>query len=164
MNKHIQHAAWLGALLLAAGCNSSDSSDQSGGSEMDDVAKMLDQPKPVAQTQPTPPPKPSEPVKHNVEHTDTSNWTGGYLGAVGAARRSMRNRIDDWAWKQAVQHYQATNGYLPRNTEEFMQAMREIDIPLPEIGEGNQYEYDPSEGQFGTLYEVTPAQPETPAQ
>src|SRR5688572_16488476 len=35
---------------------------------------------------------------------------GGYLVAIAGARRHVLNRVDDLAWTQAVQHFQATEG------------------------------------------------------
>jgi hypothetical protein len=164
--------ALLAAVAIVAGCDSSRSS--SGPSNMDALAARLDKPEPVAQPQPQPEPQPQPPPqpepqpaqvveKHNVEDVDTSNHTGGYYGAIAAANRSVRDRLDDIAWKKSVQLYQATNGRLPKNTEEFLNLVQSEGTPLPPIEEGNKYEYDPSEGQFGTLYEVAPATPSTPA-
>jgi hypothetical protein len=97
--------------------------------------------------------------KVNVEETHQLKPDGSYMGAIMAANRSIRNRLDDIAWKKSVQFYEATNGHLPKNTEEFLNLVQSEGTPLPEIDEGLEYEYDPSEGQFGTLYEVTPTQP-----
>jgi hypothetical protein len=160
--------ALIVVIAVLAGCDSSG--DSGGNDDMNALAAKLNQPKPVAQpqTEPEPEPEPQpppEPVaeKHNVEDVNTSNETGGYYGAIAAAHRSIRDRLDDIAWKKSVQFYQATNGNLPRNTEEFLKLVQSEGTPLPEIEEGNEYEYDPSEGQFGTLYEVSPPPPSAPA-
>lgn len=164
MNKHIQRTAWAAMLLLTAGCIGS--SDSGGGSDMDDLARSVEQsqaaannePKP-AETQPETQPEPKHAArKVDVEKTHQLKPDGSYMGAIMAANRSIRNKLDDIAWKKSVQLYQARNGHLPRNTEEFLNLVQSEGTPLPEIEEGHEFEYDPSEGQFGTLYEVTPAQ------
>lgn len=163
MNQTIQYAAWAAILLAAlAGCG--PSGDTGGNTEMDRMAAALDKPKPVpAETKPAEPPPPAQPqaqpiaTKVDVEKTHQLNPDGSYMGAIMAGNRSIRNRLDDFAWKKSVQFYQATNGNLPRNTQEFLTLVQSEGTPLPEIEEGHVYEYDPSEGQFGTLYEVVPA-------
>ncbi len=167
MNQPIRQVAWLAVLLVAAGCGSSDSSNDASSASMDDMARMLDQPQAAAEAKPAPKPQPeavaAEPEKHNVEDVDTSNPSGSYLGAIGGAYRYSRTRIGDLSWITSVKLYRATNGYLPRNTEEFMKCVQADGTPLPEIEQGHHYEYDPSEGQFGTLYDITPAQNPAPA-
>ena len=81
---------------------------------------------------------------------------GGYLSAIAAAHRHITTRVDDLAWTQALQHYKATTGEMPKNHEEFMRVMVEGDIPLPELEQGQDYFWDPSEGDWGTLYIVEP--------
>ncbi len=170
MSHIIRQAAWLAALLVAAGCNSSTDSSDTAGMSMDEMAQMLDQPKetakpePVAKQEPEPEATAPEPEKRNVQDVDTSNPSGSYYGAIIGANRSIRTRMDSLAWQQSVNFYRASNGYLPRNTEEFMRLMQSDGIPLPEIEPGHEYEYDPSEGQFGTLYDITPAQQPAPEQ
>lgn len=80
---------------------------------------------------------------------------GGYLVAIGGARRHVLNKVDDLAWTQAVQHFQATEGRLPKDHAEFISkviAPNEIDLGYKE--EDQEFLYDPNEGQWGTLYVV----------
>jgi hypothetical protein len=83
---------------------------------------------------------------------------GGYLVAIAGARRHVLNRVDDLAWTQAVQHFQATEGRLPKDHQEFMTKVIEpngIDLGFKE--EGQEFLYDPtpdSEHPWGTLYVV----------
>ena len=45
---------------------------------------------------------------------------------------------------------------MPKNHEEFMRVMAEGGIPLPELEQGQELLWDPSEGDWGTLYIVEP--------
>jgi hypothetical protein len=68
MNRYIRHTAWMAVLLAAAtGCDSSGSSDDSGGSDMDAMARMLDQQQAAAPEKPAtteaPAAQPAEPPK-----------------------------------------------------------------------------------------------------
>ncbi|MCI0334494.1 MAG: hypothetical protein L0228_14855 [Planctomycetes bacterium] len=80
---------------------------------------------------------------------------GGYFTAIAGARRHVLNKVEDLAWTQGVQHFQATEGRLPKDHDEFM---NKIVIPLGiDLGfkeEGQEFLYDPTEGQWGTLYVV----------
>jgi hypothetical protein len=157
MKAHVYYLMALAMIAFATGCGTESTG---GNTEMDRMAAELNKPKPApAETKPVEPEPEPEPVaeKVNVEETRQLNPDGTYMGAIMAANRSMRNQLDDVAWKKSVQFYQATNDHLPRNTEEFIALVQSEGTPLPEIEEGHDYEYDPSEGQFGTLYEVTPA-------
>jgi hypothetical protein len=87
---------------------------------------------------------------------------GGYLVAIGGARRHVLNKLDDIAWTQSVQHFQAEHGRLPKDHAEFMSMIVEPQgIELGYIEEGQEFLYDPNEGQWGALYvvqkETTPA-------
>jgi hypothetical protein len=80
---------------------------------------------------------------------------GGYLVAIAGARRHVLNKVDDLAWTQAVQHFQATEGRLPKDHAEFMSKViepNEIDLGFKE--ENQEFLYDPSEPPWGTLYVV----------
>jgi hypothetical protein len=93
---------------------------------------------------------------------------GGYLVAIAGARRHVLNQIDDYAWKQAVQHFQATEGRLPKDHDEFMKRVIEplgIDLGFKE--EGQEFLYDPTpteDSAIGTLYVVEAAAQPAPAQ
>jgi hypothetical protein len=80
---------------------------------------------------------------------------GGYYTAIVGARRHVLNRVEDLAWVQAVQHFQATEGRLPKDHNEFMTRIVEehgIDLGFKE--ENQEFLYDPSQGQWGEVYVV----------
>jgi hypothetical protein len=83
---------------------------------------------------------------------------GGYLVAIAGARRHVLNTLDDVAWRQAVQHFQATEGRLPKDHDEFMKKIVEpLGINLGFKEEGQEFLYDPTpteENPWGTLYVV----------
>lgn len=83
---------------------------------------------------------------------------GGYLTAIAGARRHVLNKVDSLAWKQAVQHFQATEGRLPKDHDEFMnKIVQPMGIDLGYKEEGQEFLYDPtptSEEPWGTLYVV----------
>jgi hypothetical protein len=89
---------------------------------------------------------------------------GGYYTAIVGARRHILNKVDSLAWKQAVQHFKATEGRKPKDHDEFMNKIvipLEIDLGYKE--ENQEFIYDPSaesEGDLGVLYvvEKEPAQ------
>jgi hypothetical protein len=62
------------------------------------------------------------------------------------------------AWQQAVSHFQATNGRLPKDHAEFMKQIVEangIDLGFKE--ENQEFLYDPNDktqGPYGTLFVV----------
>jgi hypothetical protein len=93
---------------------------------------------------------------------------GGYLVAIAGARRHVLNKVEDLAWTQGVQHFQAEHGRLPKDHAEFMSRIVEpLGIDLGYIEEGQEFLYDPNEGQWGTLYVVQKADaagPGTPQQ
>lgn len=166
-------------LLIAVGCGDSTTSD--GPSEMDRMAQRLDaandaakeesqpqapsRPAPSQPADSTPPAEsstapPAQPDQTSAQSGDQSSGpaeeqSGGYLSSIAMAHRSIRTRVDDLAWKQAVSHYKAINGHTPRTHEEFMTGVIEgFDIPLPELEPDEKYVYEPDEGQFGELYVV----------
>jgi hypothetical protein len=80
---------------------------------------------------------------------------GGYYRAIIGARRHVLNVADRLPWMQAVQHFQAEHGRLPKDHAEFMSRVVEpLDIDLGYIEEGQEFLYDPSEGDWGELYVV----------
>lgn len=87
---------------------------------------------------------------------------GSYYSAIIGARRHIISTVDSLAWTQALQHHKATTGEMPKNHEEFMRIMAEGGIPLPEIEQGQDYFWDPSEGDWGTLY-IVEQQPQAEA-
>jgi hypothetical protein len=88
---------------------------------------------------------------------------GGYYREIIGARRHVLNVADRLPWLQAVQHFQATEGRLPKDHAEFMSKIVEpLGIDLGYIEEGQEFLYDPSEGEWGELYVVEKV--ERPAQ
>lgn len=96
-----------------------------------------------------------------VEAGRASIGEGGYLTAIAGARRHVLNKVDDLAWTQGVQHFQASEGRLPKDHNEFMKKIVEplgIDLGFKE--EGTEFLYDPTPSDdhpWGTLYVVEAA-------
>jgi hypothetical protein len=163
--------AWLLVIAIAVtavGCGSSSSSSSSGGgSSMDQMAAQLDeqaaarkqdeariaaekkaQEEAAAKTAADAPPERKVAGRAGVGE-------GGYYTAIVGARRHVLNRVDDLAWTQGVQHFQATEGRLPKDHKEFMSKVVEplgIDLGFKE--ENQEFLYDPSQGQWGEVYVV----------
>jgi hypothetical protein len=97
---------------------------------------------------------------------------GGYFTAIAGARRHILNKVEDLAWTQGVQHFQATEGRLPKDHDEFMTKIVEpLGINLGFKEEGQEFLYDPTpdeEHPWGTVYVVEsiaePAQDPAPGQ
>ena len=80
---------------------------------------------------------------------------GGYFTAIVGARRRILNETERWPWLQAVQHFKAEHGRLPKDHAEFMSRVVEpLEINLGYKEENEVYFYDPNEGDFGELYVV----------
>jgi hypothetical protein len=80
---------------------------------------------------------------------------GGYFTAIVGARRKILNETDRWPWVQAVQHFQATEGRLPKDHAEFMnRIVIPLEINLGFKQENEEFFYDPNEGEWGELYVV----------
>lgn len=93
---------------------------------------------------------------------------GGYLVAIAGARRHVLNRVEDLAWTQGVQHFQATEGRLPKDHDEFMKRIvQELGIDLGYKEEGQEFLYDPAPTEdhpWGTVYVVEAQAQPAPAQ
>jgi hypothetical protein len=97
---------------------------------------------------------------------------GGYYTAIVGARRHILNQVEDWPWTQAVQHFQATEGRLPKDHDEFMKKIvGPLGINLGFKEEEQEFLYDPTpteERPWGTVYVVdkveNPVQDATPVQ
>ena len=93
---------------------------------------------------------------------------GGYYTAIVGARRHILNQVDSWAWKQAVQHFRATEGRKPKDHEEFMKKIIiPLEIDLGYIEENQEFLYDPNAvpedgSDVGVLYVVEKAEAEPP--
>ena len=67
----------------------------------------------------------------------------------------MLNIADRLPWLQAVQHFKAEHGRLPKDHAEFMSRVVEpLEINLGYKEENQEFLYDPSEGDWGELYVV----------
>ena len=153
----------FGVLIGASGC---DSSSSGGGASMDELAGAMSAQRAAEekaakeeaerQAQAAAAQAPAEP-----QHTRAGRpgvEPGGYYTAIVGARRHILNEVDTFAWKQAVQHFRATEGRKPKDHDEFM---RRIVIPLEiDLGykeENHEFLYDPtaeSDGDLGVLYVV----------
>lgn len=98
----------------------------------------------------------AQPSGRTTAGAGTVGEGGGYYSAIVAAHRHITTRVDDLAWTQALQHHKATTGEMPKTNEEFLKIMAEGGIPLPELEQGQELVWDPSEGEWGTLYIVEP--------
>ncbi len=167
-------------LMLAAWCVAGcDEPSGNSAADMDTLAAQLEQSKQNPAAEPAAPDvvSPAPPVDNQsiqqamgeeAEHpaataeggratagTATVGEGGGYYSAIVGAHRHITTRVDDLAWKQAIQHYKATNGKMPKDHDEFMSGViAGFGIELPPLEEGEEYLWDPSEGQFGELYVV----------
>jgi hypothetical protein len=80
---------------------------------------------------------------------------GGYLTAIVGARRRVLNEADRWPWLQAVTHFKAEHGRLPKDHAEFMnKIVIPMEINLGYKEEDEEFFYDPNEGDWGELYVV----------
>jgi hypothetical protein len=161
----------LMAAVLAPGCDSTSSTG--GGASMEQLAaasaqQAADQKKEDEQAeaqrqaeaaqraaQPPAPPPLKRAGRPQVGE-------GGYLTAIVGARRRILNEADRWPWIQAVQHFKAEHGRLPKDNAEFMTKVVEpLEINLGYKEENEEFFYDPNEGDWGELYVVE--MPEEPA-
>jgi len=156
------------AMPLGVGCGSS--ANTGSGTSMDAMADALDAQKSsqqqaqaqtdaeraaqeAQQTAAAAEPPPAEPERRVAGREGVA--PGGYYTAIVGARRHILNKVESLAWIQGVQHYQATNGRLPKDHAEFMsQIVQPLGIDLGFKEENQEFLYDPSEGQWGTLYVV----------
>jgi hypothetical protein len=168
------------ALVAIAGCDSSTTSASASGPSMEDLAAKLQGKPPEAAAAPAAAPAPgadavasdksATPPTGDERAASTSvvppdakvasdrgpvkSRPGTYFGAISAANRNIRTRLDDLPWKESVKLFEAEKGYKPRNTQEFLERVRGEGTPLPDIDPGTTYLYVPDEGQFGELYAV----------
>lgn len=114
----------------------------------------------AAQAAQTPP----EPEKHAVGSRPQMEG-GGYLRAIGSARRHVMNVVDNIAWIQGVRSFKAEEGRKPKDNNEFMKVVvPKYELQLPRIEEDEEYLYDPNgetDGDFGQLYVVKKQTPAT---
>jgi hypothetical protein len=140
---------------------------------MSEAAAMLDQPQPA-----TPAEQPAAPQERTIERPvveepqvvtaqtprrgKTLHNQGSYLSAVGSARFTTEHKLIFGQVKQALDLYQAEHGEYPRSHDEFMAKIIEPNgIVLPELDEGYEYWYDPSERSTAEMLKFRPIQNET---
>ncbi|MDA7980442.1 MAG: hypothetical protein MPJ50_16915 [Pirellulales bacterium] len=106
---------------------------------------------------------PTGPVKANVDTVGTKgkNRDGGYLTTVVAEKYRVQDRVLLMMLDKNLSLYRATNGRLPADFDELKREL--VDNPtyqsqLPELPQGTHFEYNPGEGQFGTLWVVPDGQ------
>lgn len=158
----------LGTIVV--NCTSCDSSGGRKGASMDQVAGAVDAQKAAKKNEAdaaaanaeadrkaaeqAAAAQPAEPQK-KLAGRDAVAPGGGYYKAIIGARRHVLNQVDKLPWLQAVQHFQATEGRLPKDHNEFMKKIIEpLQINLGHKEENQEFLYDPSEGQWGELYVV----------
>jgi hypothetical protein len=172
--------------LAALGCESS--SNSGGGASLDDMAGAMEAKKTAKVQQEKDEKEAAErdaqqaaspPAASAINDQSEANATpeqprtvagrsgvgeGGYYTAIVGARRHVLNKVEDLAWLQAVQHFQATNGRLPKDNAEFMsQVVKPLEINLGYKEENQEFIYDPSVGEWGEVYVVEKIE-EEPAQ
>jgi hypothetical protein len=163
-------AACMLTMPLVVGCDSGAGTSGSGTS-MDAMASALDAQKNAQQEQAR---QDAERAAQEAQQAAASAeqpadqnrrvagregvGSGGYYTAIVGARRHILNKVESLAWIQGVQHFQATNGRLPKDHAEFMsQIVEPLGIDLGFKEEDQEFLYDPNDktqGQFGTLYVV----------
>ena len=63
--------------------------------------------------------------------------------AIGGVYRRALAKAELWPIAQGLQHFQASNGRLPKTNEEFHQkVMKEMQIPYPDMEEGYELVFD----------------------
>jgi hypothetical protein len=176
MSAYKQIAGCTVAVALAfsfTGCGSSStSSSNSGGSSMEALSGQVDSQNAARQQQQADAAAkaaadqaaaqaaaqpPAQPEMKAVGSRPPMQG-GGYLRAIGSARRHVMNVADSIAWIQGVRSFKAEEGRKPKNNDEFMKVVvPKYELQLPRIEEDEEYLYDPNgetDGDFGQLYVV----------
>jgi hypothetical protein len=156
-------------LIVNWGCDSTTTT--SNGPSMDEITAQLDAQKTAQQqaeaanatqqAQPAAQP-PAEPERKVAGREGVGE--GGYYTAIVGARRHVLNKVEGLGWTTSVRSFQATNGRLPKDHAEFMTIIEQDGVDLGYKEENQEFLYDPSEGQFGTLYVVEKETAPAPAQ
>ena len=87
------------------------------------------------------------------EGPEKSSTSGGnpitapvdYLGAVAKAQHSSVNKLSLLGIQQAIQHYQAQEGHLPKDLQDLVKA--QVIGQLPEAPQGMKFSYDARTGE-----------------
>ena len=127
--------------ISTTGCDSS-SNKNSGGASMDQMAGAVDAQNAAHKQEAEAAAKKAEQDRMAAEKVAAAKPAeaekkvagreamapgGGYYKAIIGARRHILNQVDQLAWLQAVQHFQATEGRLPKDHNEFM---KKVVMPL----------------------------------
>jgi hypothetical protein len=149
----------------AAGCDSASST--SGGASMDELASAASAQRAAEQQKEDEKSEAERKAQEAQQAAQAAAGTplnragrpqvgeGGYLTAIVGARRRIMNEADRWPWVQAVQHFKAEHGRLPKDHAEFMREIVERhEINLGYKEEGQEFFYDPNEGDWGEVYVV----------
>ena len=178
----LAHERCVGFVLTIAigfGLTGCDSSSSSGGASMDQMAGAVDAQNAAHKqeaeattrkaeedriaAEKAAAAKPAEPER-KVAGREAVAPGGGYYKAIIGARRHILNQVDKLPWLQAVQHFQATEGRLPKDHNEFMKKIVEpLEINLGYKEENQEFLYDPHEGQWGEVYVVEKEPASAPA-
>jgi hypothetical protein len=165
--------ALCAAIIVIAGCDSSASTSTGSGSSMDAMASAIDAQKAAQQQeqaqadraaaeaqQAAAEQQPAEPERRVAGREGVA--PGGYANAIIGARRHVLNRVESLAWQQAVSHFQAEHGRLPKDHDEFMKrVVTPLGIDLGFKEENQEFLYDPNDktqGPYGTLFVVESAE------
>jgi hypothetical protein len=168
LTKYCVVVACVVAMPMGIGCESS--AGTGGGASMDEMANALDVQKSAQQqdqaradaeraaqeAQQAAEQPPAEPEREVAGRERVA--PGGYYTAIVGARRHVLNKVESLAWQQAVSHFQAEHGRMPKDHAEFMSRIVEplgIDLGFKE--ENQEFLYDPNDkttGPYGTLFVV----------
>jgi hypothetical protein len=165
MATYKQVSGWALALtIVVSGCNSSSDSAGDGGGGMDQLAHQVTAQKAAgvqqdesaaqeAKSAAAADQPPAEQPKTAAGREGVGE--GGYYTAIVGARRHVLNRVEDLAWTQGVQHFQAEHGRLPKDHAEFMSRVVEpLQLDLGYKEENQEFLYDPTQGQWGEVFVV----------
>jgi hypothetical protein len=72
-----------------------------------------------------------------------------YLGAVAKAQHSSVNKLSLLGIQQAIQHYQAQEGHLPKDLQDLVKA--QVIGQLPDPPQGMKFSYDARTGEVSVV-------------
>lgn len=94
----------------------------------------------------TEPAEPQEFTANDPKKGKRSRSAGGYAGAVFGARFWAEHQMTINLIKKGLSLYNAEHGNYPKTHDEFMEKIiKEGQIQLPELDEGQEYIYDPED-------------------
>lgn len=158
--------ALLPLVVFLVGCEPTP--PEGGPTNMSEMAALMDRQEPPSETAaavaPTPPPPPvvEEPqvvTSKTPKRGRLLHDRGSYLSAVGSARFTAEHQTILNNVRHALDLYRAEHGEFPKSHEEFMTRIIEANsIVLPELEEGYEYWYDPSERDPQNMLKFRPIQ------